>query len=204
MTPSCRTTCWSAAALAGAAVAVVLVIAAGMALGPTLLLGMLVFVLGGALASGMLCTERRIEAEARAGEPHGVPSSVTWKRPPEAASAPAAARGQDLAGAAEQPVTGLDAALARARSPAIDASPELLAEPRGGKADDLKAIRGIGPALERMLNEAGVWHYDQIASWRARDIAFIDGQMAGFHGRITRDGWIKQAREIVRSAQGKG
>jgi NADH-quinone oxidoreductase subunit E len=56
---------------------------------------------------------------------------------------------------------------------------------------------GIGPSLERVLNEAGVWHFDQIASWKARDIAFIDSRIKGFKGRITRDGWVAQARDLA-------
>ena len=39
---------------------------------------------------------------------------------------------------------------------------------------------------------------DQIASWKARDIAFVDERMVGFHGRISRDEWVKQARILAR------
>jgi NADH-quinone oxidoreductase subunit E len=72
-----------------------------------------------------------------------------------------------------------------------------LATPRGGKPDDLKLIRGIGPALEQLLNAQGVWHFDQIAAWKARDIAAIDARLGRFYGRITRDGWVRQARILA-------
>jgi NADH-quinone oxidoreductase subunit E len=63
---------------------------------------------------------------------------------------------------------------------------------------DLKAISGIGPKLEKVLNDLGIWTYAQIAAWQAREIAWIDDYL-GFPGRIDRDGWIAQAR--VLSAQ---
>ncbi|PKP74079.1 MAG: hypothetical protein CVT84_10280 [Alphaproteobacteria bacterium HGW-Alphaproteobacteria-6] len=77
----------------------------------------------------------------------------------------------------------------------------MLAAPRGGVADDLKMIRGVGPALERVLNGIGVWHFDQIASWKARDIAFVDSRMDRFKGRITRDEWVAQARILARGGE---
>ncbi len=81
-----------------------------------------------------------------------------------------------------------------------EAAPTLLLAPRDGKADDLKLIVGVGPVLERLLNEVGVWHFDQIAGWKARDIAFVDAKLKTFKGRITRDEWVKQARALARDA----
>ncbi|MCU9847125.1 hypothetical protein OEZ60_03820 [Defluviimonas sp. WL0024] len=97
--------------------------------------------------------------------------------------------------------TGLDAALAKSKERVPDASPERLAAPRNGRADDLQLIKGVGPAIEEQLNEIGIWHFDQIASWKARDIAFVDSLMVGFHGRITRDEWVKQAKILARGGQ---
>ena len=37
--------------------------------------------------------------------------------------------------------------------------------PRGGKADKLTLIKGIGPVNEKKLNEHGIFHFDQIAAW---------------------------------------
>ena len=36
---------------------------------------------------------------------------------------------------------------------------------RPAEPDDLKAISGIGPKLEKVLNDLGVWTYAQIAAW---------------------------------------
>jgi NADH-quinone oxidoreductase subunit E len=77
------------------------------------------------------------------------------------------------------------------------AGPERLKAPRTGKADDLKEIEGIGPAMEKLLNELGFYHFDQIANWTEADIAVVDGEMKSFKGRITRDKWVAQAKIIV-------
>jgi len=80
--------------------------------------------------------------------------------------------------------------------------PELLDAPRGGTADDLKRIKGIGPALESMLNRLGVHHLDQIASWGEREIAWVDHHLEDFKGRIVRDEWVAQAKALM--AEDKG
>ncbi len=75
--------------------------------------------------------------------------------------------------------------------------PAALAAAREGKADDLKKIEGIGPALEKLCHELGIFHYDQIAGWGADEIAWMDGNLKGFKGRVTRDKWVAQAKIIV-------
>jgi NADH-quinone oxidoreductase subunit E len=62
--------------------------------------------------------------------------------------------------------------------------------------DDLKLIVGVGPALERLLQQLGVASYRQIARWSERDIDAIDAQLPEFRGRIRRDAWVTQAREL--------
>lgn len=72
-----------------------------------------------------------------------------------------------------------------------------LAAPRGGKADDLKMIDGVGPALERLMNSLGFYHFDQIAAWTEADIALVDAEMKSFKGRATRDKWVLQAKILA-------
>jgi predicted flap endonuclease-1-like 5' DNA nuclease len=72
-----------------------------------------------------------------------------------------------------------------------------LKAPRKGGSDDLKEIEGIGPALEKLVNELGFYHFDQIASWSDADVALVDAEMKTFKGRITRDKWVAQARIIM-------
>ncbi|WP_417709204.1 NADH-quinone oxidoreductase subunit NuoE [Roseibium aggregatum] len=74
--------------------------------------------------------------------------------------------------------------------------PELLKEARGGKADDLKKLKGVGPKLEATLNELGFFHFDQVASWGPQEIAWVDSRLK-FKGRIERDGWIEQAKILA-------
>ena len=86
------------------------------------------------------------------------------------------------------------AAAAPSTAEAVEAErpANLLTEARGGQADDLKRISGVGPKLEGLLNQNGVFHFDQIAAWNDAEIAYMDDQLS-FKGRIARDNWIEQA-----------
>ncbi len=61
--------------------------------------------------------------------------------------------------------------------------------------DDLELVYGIGPVLERMLYDLGVYFFKDIASWDAAKIAEINEQLPNFRGRIEREGWIESAKE---------
>lgn len=62
--------------------------------------------------------------------------------------------------------------------------------------DDLKAITGVGPKLEKVLNDLGVWTYAQVAAWTPAEIAWMDDYL-GFKGRVERDGWLMQAAALA-------
>ena len=66
-----------------------------------------------------------------------------------------------------------------------------------GAADDLKKLSGVGPALEKKLHAAGVTTFAQIAAWTEEDIAAMDEKLS-FKGRIEREGWVDQAKDIVK------
>ncbi|MFD1333309.1 30S ribosomal protein S2 [Methylopila musalis] len=72
---------------------------------------------------------------------------------------------------------------------------ELLAAPRGAP-DDLAKLSGVGPQLEQKFNEYGVYHYWQIAAMTPADVAKADQDLK-LNGRIEREGWIAQARELL-------
>ena len=96
-------------------------------------------------------------------------------------------------------VSGMAIAAAAAAAPAATDGvrpANLLTQPRDGKADDLKRISGVGPKLEGLLHENGVFHFDQIAAWNAGEIAYMDDQLS-FKGRIARDNWIEQAAALA-------
>lgn len=75
--------------------------------------------------------------------------------------------------------------------------PQGLAAPRGGKADNLKEIKGIGPKLELLCQSLGYFHFDQIAAWTAAEVAWVDDNLEGFKGRVTRDNWVAQAKILA-------
>ena len=102
-------------------------------------------------------------------------------------------------------VAAARAETARYRDLCIDlennAAPPLLDGPNA--PDDLKLIVGIGPVLERMLHQLGVSTYRQIARWSERDIDEFDARLPEFPGRIRRDAWVTQARELHQSKFGE-
>jgi predicted flap endonuclease-1-like 5' DNA nuclease len=65
-----------------------------------------------------------------------------------------------------------------------------------GKADNLKRIRGIGPQNESRLHGLGIWHVSQIAAWTDENVKWV-GSYLGSSGRIQRDNWVAQARDLA-------
>jgi predicted flap endonuclease-1-like 5' DNA nuclease len=65
-----------------------------------------------------------------------------------------------------------------------------------GQADNLKRIRGIGPQNEGRLHKLGIWHFSQIAAWSDENVKWVGSYLA-FSGRITREKWVAQARELA-------
>lgn len=70
------------------------------------------------------------------------------------------------------------------------------AMPKPAKPDDLKAISGVGPKLEQVLNGLGIWTYGQIAALTPAEIAWIEDYLS-FKGRIGRDDWLGQAARLA-------
>jgi predicted flap endonuclease-1-like 5' DNA nuclease len=62
--------------------------------------------------------------------------------------------------------------------------------------DDLKLIKGVGPAIEKTLNELGISRFDQIAQMSEYDIDRVAHRLKGFRSRIYREDWIGQARDL--------
>ncbi|GIT87086.1 NADH-quinone oxidoreductase subunit NuoE [Roseobacter sp. OBYS 0001] len=91
-------------------------------------------------------------------------------------------------------------AQAKGDAPIKGVPPGLLKTARSGGGDDLKRIKGVGPKLESMLNDIGIFHFDQIASWSSEEVAWADESFVGFKGRVSRDDWVSQAKLL---AEGK-
>lgn len=82
--------------------------------------------------------------------------------------------------------------------------PQILSAALYGNKDNLKLISGIGPKLESLLNENGVYYFWQVAEWNDNDIEIIDERLDAFKGRIGRDSWVSQARSLRRSSEAAG
>ncbi len=67
-----------------------------------------------------------------------------------------------------------------------------------GQADDLKLIKGVGAVLERRLNDAGIFHFWQIADLRKAQMDALEAVLR-FPGRMARDNWKAQARALAKS-----
>lgn len=110
-----------------------------------------------------------------------------------------------------QEVTDIAAKEAATTAPAVNVAPatseaadvllpEDFRQPKAmdkpAKPSDLKAISGIGPKLEKVLNGLGIWTYAQIAAWSPQEIAWVDDYLS-FNGRIGRDDWTAQATALA-------
>ena len=87
------------------------------------------------------------------------------------------------------------AATAKAAAPKAKAAPAAAS----GEGDDLTQLSGVGPALLKKLNAAGISTFAQIAAWTEADVAEFDEKLS-FKGRIEREGWIAQAKELASKA----
>ncbi|MBN9006519.1 MAG: 30S ribosomal protein S2 [Rhizobiales bacterium] len=72
-----------------------------------------------------------------------------------------------------------------------------LAGPRG-VADDLKKLTGVSGAIEKKLNDLGVFHYWQIAELD-HDTAHKIGEEVGLPARV--DGWVAQSKTLTAEAE---
>ena len=80
-------------------------------------------------------------------------------------------------------------------------APMRLTAPVGGKPDDLKLLKGVGPKLETILHGMGFYHFDQIAAWTPDQVAWVDETLEGVNrGRASRDGWVEQAKILATGA----
>ena len=80
---------------------------------------------------------------------------------------------------------------------ANDAKPANLISEVVLDGDDLKKIKGVGPKLEKLLNELGISNYQQIADWQQKDIDSVNAKLS-FSGKIDREDWVTQAKCLSR------
>lgn len=94
------------------------------------------------------------------------------------------------------PAKAKKAAATKSSDAGAGKKPGGLKSARGGKADNLKLISGVGPKIEGLLNGLGIYHYDQVAKWNRENVDWVDGYLS-FKGRIAREDWISQAKTLA-------
>jgi NADH-quinone oxidoreductase subunit E len=185
---SCQTGCWVLAAASGAVVLAVCFFLIELGILASIFMSAVVFIVVGLLLGWIFCSELKPLVQ----------STQTTDTPKAREPAPAA---EPTAAAGPAPVAANVSASASA-TPDVEtaeeaARPEALSSARAGGADDLKMIKGVGPKLEIMLNDLGFYHFDQIAAWSAAEVAWVNDNLAGFKGRVSRDNWVEQARKLA-------
>jgi NADH-quinone oxidoreductase subunit E len=135
-----------------------------------------------------------------------VPLITPWQGKPSKAGKPAgkSAPKDKARTAAPADETGITKQQAQAKSKAkppakteAGKKPRVMKAPRKSGADDLKMIKGVGPKLEKLLHSMGFFHFDQVAKWSAAEIAWVDENLEGFKGRVSRDDWVDQATKLA-------
>lgn len=149
-------------------------------------------------ASGSARQARKAEAAAaKADETRALIEKTKALAAAKARPAPAGKPPREKAVAAAK-VVPIAAAKAQEAPAAI--MPEDFRQPKAAERpampDDLKAIPGIGPKVEQVLNGVGVWTYAQVAGWTPQEVAWVEDAL-GFKGRIGRDGWLAQAAKLA-------
>jgi predicted flap endonuclease-1-like 5' DNA nuclease len=65
--------------------------------------------------------------------------------------------------------------------------------------DDLKMISGISTLIEERLHALDIFTFRQISKFSPHDIETINDAIIYFSGRIEKDEWVAQARELLNS-----
>lgn len=197
---TCQIISWGLALLSG--VLVVWSTAGAVGVFAALLLGVAFAVFFGLVISGLVCTgyrpdDRGIEARDVEATLRGVTGITGYKAPDVEDEAPAPVSSPVATPAQSAAVVSEVKAEAVSEGAALGTKPEALSAPRGGAADDLKQIKGVGPKLEELCHALGFYHFDQIAGWSAAEVAWVDENLKGFKGRVSRDNWVEQAKTLA-------
>ncbi len=87
-----------------------------------------------------------------------------------------------------------------AGQPLLDDKNRPAAVEKPATPDDLKMISGVGPKIEGILNDLGIYTFAQIAGWKKAEREWVDGYLK-FAGRIERDDWVKQAKALAKGGE---
>lgn len=97
--------------------------------------------------------------------------------------------------------TGATAATVAAAPASASVSNVEASKPKGftsapAEVDELKRIKGIGPVIERTLNDLGIYQFKQIAEFSSENVDWVEGYLS-FPGRIGREEWVTQAKALA-------
>lgn len=91
---------------------------------------------------------------------------------------------------------GIDAGEQGTRAQASFGKPRGLPHPRNNRRDNLKQINGLGPLDESTLNNMGIYHFEQVATWDQKEVLWLENH-AFARGRIGREDWQAQAKALM-------
>lgn len=63
--------------------------------------------------------------------------------------------------------------------------------------DDLTKIKGVGPKLATLLNNMGIFTFEQISKMTQTEYDLVDSLLTSFKGRGKRDDWAGQAKTLL-------
>ena len=222
---SCSEWCWRIAIVVGVVVTAMLLLGS-VELVEAALFGLPILVFTGTVLTWLLCDVGQVPDElapvtamARGSSAETVtrpapPSAAPFvsapaptpkaKEPPKAASTPPETVSEESvtdAGAVEEVATSEPETASEDAAEDPGTQPETLSAPRDGGPDNLKEIKGVGPKLEALLHSMGFYHFDQVANWTPQEVAWVDQNLQGFKGRVSRDGWVEQAKILAAGGQ---
>jgi predicted flap endonuclease-1-like 5' DNA nuclease/uncharacterized membrane protein len=218
----CSKKCWQISGVAGILVALLLMALGGWGFLASVIVGIVIAVAAGFLLTRVYCEARQApvqavnrdnDAKTKADDtpaPAKTPPSEAVTAAPSAVAEPKKSPIAKPDTSKPSPTSGKAAGAsaaeakpkpdAKAKAPAASGSgskPETLSAARESGPDNLKQIKGIGPKLEALLHSMGIYHFDQIASWGADEVAWVDENLQGFKGRVSRDEWVSQAKILA-------
>lgn len=91
--------------------------------------------------------------------------------------------------------------IASDRADAVGSRPRALSREDLDEIDELQRISGVGPVIQKTLHDLGIFRFAQIADWDQGNKDWVNAYLA-FKGRIDRERWVEQAREIVNTTNG--
>ena len=141
-----------------------------------------------------------IEREAWVGQAKSLMPAAAMAAAMEAPAATVAVPGAAAAVPAVAVAAVVPAVVAAVVAPAVAVAAVPTAAGTSGDNDDLKHIRGIGPEIEKRLNELGVRSFADVARWSPADIDRLNN-VFGFKGRIERENWVEQAQILARGGE---